>query len=69
LDVLNFYIIAILTIKIFDMFFKIELIRQRYIRKDMDKELEGMLGMKLTPWMGLFGALMYVPLLFMGIFP
>jgi hypothetical protein len=68
LDVLNFYIIAILIIKVFDMFFKIELIRQRHIRKDMDKELEGMLGMKLTPWMGLLGALIYVPLLFMAIF-
>ena len=69
LNVLNFYIIAILTIKVFDIFFKIELIRQRYIRRDMDRELEGMLSMKLTPWMGLLGVLMHVPLLFMAIFP
>ena len=69
LDILNFYIIAILTIKTFDMFFKIELIKQRYIYKNIDSELKGMLTMKLTPWMGLLGVLMYVLLLFMAIFP
>lgn len=69
LNVLNFYIIAILTIKVFDMFFKIELIRQRYIRKNMDEELKEMFTMKLAPWMGFLGVFMYVPLLFMAIFP
>ena len=34
LDILNFYIVAILLIKTFDMFFKIELIQQRYIKKE-----------------------------------
>ena len=68
LNIVNFYIIVILLIKTFDMFFKIELIRQRYYQKEMDKELEGMLTLKMAPWMGLLGIFMYVPLLFMAIF-
>ena len=69
LDILNFYIIAILIVKTFDMFFKIELIKQRYISKNMDDELKDMLTMRLAPWMGFLGVFMYVPLLFMAIFP
>jgi len=67
-NIVNFYIIVILLIKTFDIFFKIELIKQRYIKKDMDKELEGMLSLKMASWMGLLGVIMYVPLLFMAIF-
>jgi len=44
------------------------LIKQRYGQKEMDKELEGMLSLKMAPWMGLLGVFMYVPLLFMAIF-
>ena len=68
LNIVNFYIIVILLIKTFDIFFKIELIRQRYYQKEMDKELEGMLTLKMAPWMGLLGIFMYVTLLFLGIF-
>jgi hypothetical protein len=69
LDVMNFYIIAILLIKTFDIFFKIELIQQRYVKKEMDSDLKGMLGLKMASWMGLLGVFTYVPLLLMGIFP
>lgn len=68
LDVLNFYIITILLLKTFDIFFKIELIRQRYMQKSMDKELAKMLGFKMARWMEFVGVFMYVPLLFMAIF-
>jgi hypothetical protein len=68
LNLVNFYIIVILLIKTFDIFFKIELIKQRYFQKEMDKELEGMLSLKMAPWMGVLGVFMYVPLLFMAIF-
>ena len=68
LNLVNFYIIAILLIKTFDIFFKIELIKQRFLQKDMDKELEGMLSLRMTPLMGFIGVIMYVPLLFMAIF-
>ena len=66
--ILDFYIIAILLIKVFDIFFKIEMIRQRHIRKEMDIELVGMMDMEMAPWMGYFGILMYVPLLAMALF-
>ena len=69
LNVFNFYIITILLIKTFDIFFKIELIRQRYIKKEMEPELEGMLELKMASWMGILGVFTYVPLLFMAIFP
>jgi len=68
LNIVNFYIIAILLIKTFDIFFKVELIKQRYIQKDIDKELEGMLNLKMSPWMFFLGVFMYVPLIFMAIF-
>lgn len=69
LHLLNVYIITILLIKILDIFFKIELIKQHYIDHDMDKELEKMLTLKMAPWMGFLGVFMYVPLFFMAIFP
>ncbi|MBU1667925.1 hypothetical protein KKC13_05855 [bacterium] len=69
LNVLDFYIISILLIKLFDIFFKIELIKQRYIHQNMDKELEKILTLKMAPWMGFLGVFLYVPLLFMAIFP
>jgi hypothetical protein len=68
LDILDFYIITILIIKTFDIFFKIELIKQRYINKTMDRELAEMLNLKMASWMGFLGVFMYVPLLFMAIF-
>jgi len=66
--VLNFYIISILLVKAFDIFFKIEMIKQRYIKKEMDAELASMMGMKITPWMSYLGVVMYVPILAMALF-
>ena len=66
--VLNFYMIAILVIKVFDIFFKIEMIKQRFIYQKMDAEVAQMLKMKMAPWMALLGILMYVPLLVMALF-
>jgi len=69
LDILNFYMVTILLIKTFDIFFKIELIRQRYYYDTMDKELREMLTLKLTSWMAYLGLFTHVPLLFMAITP
>ena len=69
LDILDFYIITILLIKTFDIFFKIEMIRQRYFYDTMDRELSEMLTLKLTSWMGYLGLFTHVPLLFMAITP
>ncbi|HIP41741.1 MAG TPA: hypothetical protein EYG90_04425 [Campylobacterales bacterium] len=67
-EVLNFYMVAILVIKIFDIFFKIEMIKQRFIYQKMDAELAQMLEIKMAPWMSLLGILMYFPLLAMALF-
>jgi hypothetical protein len=67
LDTFNFYIIVILFFKVLDLFFKIEMIQQRYQIKDMDSELAKILNSKMAPWMGMLGLFTYVPLLFMAI--
>ena len=66
-DIFNFYMIAILIFKVFDILFKIEMIKQRYKEKDMDSELAQMLNHKIAPWMVVLGLITYVPLLFMAI--
>ncbi|CAA6798912.1 MAG: Unknown protein [uncultured Sulfurovum sp.] len=68
-DAFNFYGISILVLKTFDIFFKIELIRQKYYVKDMDGELSKMMNMKLTTSMKILGLLIHVPLLYMAITP
>ena len=66
-DTFNFYVITILFFKVFDLFFKIEMIKQRYKEKVMDSELSQMLNHRIAPWMGLLGLFTYVPLLFIAI--
>jgi len=66
-DAFNFFGITILVLKTFDVFFKIEMIKQSYFSTDMDPELEKMMSMKLTPTMRFLGLIVYVPLLFMAI--
>ena len=66
-DAFNFYGITILVLKIFDLFFKIELIRQRYFKQNMDLELQKMLEMKLTFSMKFLALFVHVPLLYMAI--
>jgi len=68
LDLWNFFTIAILALKSLDIFFKVEIIRQRYIRKKMDEELQMMMKMRLAPWIYLLGVVIYVPLLAMALF-
>ena len=68
LDIWNFFMIAILALKSLDIFFKVEIIRQRYIRKKMDEELQMMMKMRLAPWIYLLGVVIYVPLLAMALF-
>ena len=67
-DILDFYILSILLLKSLDIFFKIEMIRQRYLVGEMDDELKVMMKMPISPWMSLLGAVMYVPLLLMSLF-
>jgi len=64
----NIYIIIILAIKIFDILFKIEMIKQKCIEKKLDIELVPILDMPITPLMHYLGVVMYVPLLILGLF-
>ena len=66
-DTFNFYSITILVLKALDLFFKIELIKQRYFEPPMDKELEKMMELKMTLGIKIFALLTYVPLLYLSI--
>jgi hypothetical protein len=63
-DTLNAYMIAILTFKIFDMFYKIELIKSIFIKRKVPEDLAAMLEWKIPSWFFLMGAMLYPPLLF-----
>jgi len=63
-DVLNIYMIFILTFKIFDLFYKIELIKTIFIKQNVSSELSAMLEWKIPSWFFLFGVTLYPPLLF-----
>ena len=63
----NFYGITVLMLKGFDIFFRIELIKQRYYLPSMDAELQKMMEMKLTFSMKFLALFVHVPLLYMAI--
>jgi len=63
-DVLNLYMILILTFKIFDLFYKIELIKSIFIRQKVPADLSAMLDWKIPSWFFLMGVGLYPPLLF-----
>jgi len=64
----NIYIIIILVIKVFDILFKIEIIKQKCIEKKVDIELIPILDMPITTLIHYLGVVMYVPLLILGLF-
>jgi len=67
-DAFNFFGLTILAIKTFDIFFKIEMIRQRYLLQEMDGELKEMMRLEMTNGMRYFSVLFHLPLLYMAIF-
>ncbi len=68
LNLLNFYMIAIFLLKGLDIFFKIELMRQRFIYRDMEPDLEMMMQLKMSPLVTFLSSLIYLPLLAMALF-
>ena len=62
--VLNLSMIFILAIKIFDMFYKIELIKKVFIVREVSAEIAQMLEWKIPALFFLMGAWMYPPLLY-----
>lgn len=63
-DVLNMSMIFLLAIKVFDMFYKIELIKKVFIQREVSAEIAQMLEWKMPSYFFLMGAGMYPPLLF-----
>jgi hypothetical protein len=66
-DTLNIYMIVILTLKIFDLFYKLELIKKIFIKQDVPQDLAAMLEWQIPSWFFLMGALLYPPLLYCGL--
>ena len=62
--VLNITMIALLALKIFDIFYKIELIKKIFIQREVSQEIVQMLEWKMPSWFFLMGVGMYPPLLY-----
>ena len=62
--VLNVTMVFLLAIKIFDIFYKIELIKKVFIEREVSQEIAQMLEWKMPSMFFLMGAALYPPLLF-----
>jgi len=62
--VLNISMIFLLALKIFDIFYKMELIKKVFIEREVSQEIAQMLQWKIPPVFFLMGAALYPPLLF-----
>lgn len=62
--VLNLTMVFLLAIKIFDIFYKIELIKKVFIEREVSQEIAQMLEWKMPSMFFLMGAALYPPLLF-----
>jgi len=63
-DILNIYMILLLTLKVFDLFYKIELIKTIFIKQNIPADLSAMLEWRIPQWFFLMGVGLYPPLLF-----
>ncbi|BAF72876.1 conserved hypothetical protein [Sulfurovum sp. NBC37-1] len=66
-NTLNIYMILILSFKIFDLFYKLELIKKIFMRGDVPQDLAAMLEWKIPSWFFLMGVALYPPLLYYGL--
>lgn len=66
-NVFNISMVFLLAIKIFDMFYKIELIKKVFVEREVSMEIAQMLEWKMPSWFFLMGALMYPPLLYFAL--
>jgi hypothetical protein len=63
-DRLNIYMILLLAFKIFDLFYKLELIKKIFIQQKVPQDLGTMLEWKIPSWFFLMGVGLYPPLMF-----
>ncbi len=64
---MNLWLLAAVAMKIFDIFYKIEIINAVYLKKQVPPELEAMLAWRLPQWLFFSGVLLYTPLVYMGL--
>ena len=62
--VLNASMIFLLALKVFDIFYKMELIKKVFIEKEVSSEVGQMLEWKMPSYFFLMGVMMYPPMLF-----
>lgn len=65
--VLNVTMIFILALKVFDIFYKIELIKKVFIERQVSADVGQMLEWKMPSYFFLMGAFMYPPLLYFAL--
>lgn len=65
--VLNAAMIFLLALKIFDIFYKIELVRKVWLERKVPKELAAMLTWEMPSWFFFIGAVLYPSLLFFSL--
>lgn len=63
-DILNFYMVMTIAMKVFDLFYKLELIKAIFIRQKVPAELAAMLQWRIPSWFFLTGVMLYPPLLY-----
>jgi len=63
-DVLNATMVFLIALKVFDMFYKIELIKKVFIEREVSAEIGQMLEWKIPSWFIFMGVGMYPPLLY-----
>jgi len=62
--ILNASMIFLLALKVFDIFYKMELIKKVFIEKEVSAEVGQMLEWKMPNYFFLMGVMMYPPMLF-----
>lgn len=62
-DILNFSMIFLLAMKVFDIFYKLELLKKVFREHRVSAELAQMLEWKIPSWYFLLGTMIYPPLL------
>ena len=62
--ILNIAMVSILAIKIFDIFYKLELIKKLFVQRKISVQTAQMISMKIPSYFFLFGAILYPLTLF-----
>ena len=63
----NLALLLLVALKVFDIFYKLEIIKARYIRRSVPPDLASMLSFRMPWWVYLTGVMLYVPLLYWGL--